>query len=141
MNPYAKSTDAYLAQRVLSAGPEQQAALIMEAGQLHLGRAIQSLSHDDVAGAARSFIRVSEAIAEATIRLNHEDGGELVQNLEKLYAWWANEIVVASHAKDLKHLEAVMSGMGEIRQAWEQLHVKQSGTAMASLATFGDRVV
>lgn len=141
MNPYAKSTDAYLAQRVLAAGPEQQAALIMEAGQLHLGRAIQALSMNDAPGATRSFIRVSEVIMEATLRLNREDGGELVQNLDKLYGWWSKEIMAASHTKDLNRLEAVLSAMGEIRQAWEQLHEKQTRSGAGSLPTFGDRVV
>ena len=141
MNPYAKSTDAYLAQRVLGADPVQQAALIMEAGQLHLGRAIQALSQNDAASAARSFTRVSEVIIEATLRLNHEDGGELVENLEKLYGWWTKEIMAASYARDLGRLEAVVSAMGELRQAWEQLHEKQAASADPSIVSFGDRVV
>lgn len=141
MKSYAKSTDAYLAQRVLGASPEQQAALIMEAGQLHVGRAIQALSLNDTASAARSFIKVSEVIMEATLRLNQKDGGELVQNLEKLYGWWSKEIMAASYTKDLGRLEVVMSAMGEIRQAWEHLHEKQTRSAAASPMVFGDRVV
>ena len=109
MNPYVNSTDAYLAQRVLGASPEQQAALIMEAGQLHLGRAIHAMSLNDSASASRSFTRVSEVIMEATLRLNREGGGELVQNLDKLYGWWSRELIAASHTKDLGRLEVVMS--------------------------------
>ncbi len=141
MNPYVNSTDAYLAQRVLGASPEQQAALIMEAGQLHLGRAIHAMSLNDSASASRSFTRVSEVIMEATLRLNREGGGELVQNLDKLYGWWSRELIAASHTKDLGRLEVVMSAMGEIRQAWEQLHEKQARSAAASSVAFGDRVV
>jgi flagellar secretion chaperone FliS len=139
-NAYAKSADAYLSQRVLGASPEQQAALIMEAGQLHLGRAIHALSLNDAAGAARSFTRVSDVIAEATLRLNLKDGGELAQNLEKLYGWWAREILAANDAKELARLKVVMTAMGEIRQAWEQLHEKQVQSAKPSPSAL-DRVV
>ena len=141
MNAYARSADTYLTQRILNASPEQQAGLIMEAGQLHLGRAIQALTRDDVAAAANSFLRVSEVIAEATIRLDLEAGGEAAQSLKKLYDFWAGEIMVASYAKDTARLTGVMQGMGEIRQAWDQLHEKKTGAAAASSFQLGDQIV
>ena len=78
---------------------------------------------------------------EATLRLNREDEGELVESLENLYGWWTKEIMEASYTKDLGRLEAVLSAIGEIRQAWEQLHDKQARSAGTSPAAFGDRVV
>ena len=122
MNAYAKSADVYLTQRVLSAGPEQQAALIMEAGQRHLGKAIQALGRNDLSGMASSLARTLDAITEATLRLNYEDGGELVENLENLYDGWTRLLVAASHNRDSAPLEAVVQQMGDIRLAWEQLH-------------------
>jgi flagellar protein FliS len=141
MNAYARSADAYLSQRILAASPEQQAALIMEAGQLHLGKAIQALNQNDVAAAARSFIRVSEVIAEATLRLNLEDGVELAQNLKKLYSHWTAEIMAASKAQDTHRLTAVVRGMGEIRQAWEQFHQKKAATARVTTFQLGNQFV
>ncbi|MFZ1613278.1 MAG: flagellar export chaperone FliS [Holophaga sp.] len=141
MNAYAKSADTYLTQRILGASPEQQAALIMEAGQLHLGRAIQYLTQNDPSAAARSFLRVSEVIMEATVRLDLENGGELAQNLSNLYAWWTREIMDASYVKDTARLSAVVQAMGEIRQAWEQYHEKKVGAASASKPNFGEEVV
>lgn len=141
MNAYARTADTYLTQRILAASPEQQAALIMEAGQLHLGRAIQAMTRNDLASASSSFIRVSEAIVEANLRLNREDGGELVQNLEKLYNHWTLEIMEASAARDTRRLSAVAHAMGEIRQAWEQYHEKKNGAVQLATFQFGDRVV
>jgi flagellar protein FliS len=140
MNAYAASADAYLQQRILNASPEQQAALIMEAGQLHLGRAIQALARNDFATATRSYIRVAEVIQEATIRLDLEGGGELAHNLAKLYEWWTRNIMVASREKNTVRLAAVASSMGEIRQAWEQHHQKKVGAARISTFQFGDQV-
>ena len=141
MNAYARSADTYLRQRILGAGPEQQAALIMEAGQLHLGKAIQALSSNDLPAATRSFLRVSEVLLEANIRLNHEAGGEVVENLKKLYEYWTKEIMVASGAKDTVRLAAVARGMGEIRQAWEQLCEKLAVSARVAALQYRDQVV
>jgi flagellar protein FliS len=140
MNAYARSADAYLSQRVLGASPEQQAALIMEAGQLHLGKAIQALNRNDSSAATNSFIRVAEVIKEANLRLNLEDGGELAGNLERLYDWWMKQIMLASRTKDTNQLAAVARSMGEIRQTWEQLHEKKAGAARISTFQLGDRV-
>jgi flagellar protein FliS len=141
MNAYARSADTYLTQRILGASPEQQAALIMEAGQLHLGKAIQALVRKDMVAAAGSFIRVSEVLQEATNRLNLEDGNELAQNLKNLYDFWSKEILVASQDKNKARLEAVVQGMGEIRQAWEQLHERNAPVTKSSDFRVGDRVV
>lgn len=141
MNAYAKSADAYLTQRVMGASPEQQAALIMEAGQRHLGKAVQALNRKDISGAAHSLTRVLDAITESTLRLNYEDGGELVENLEKLYDWWTRELVAAGHLRDSRRLAVVGEQMGDIRQAWEQLHEKKTGTAQGTMPSFGNQVV
>ena len=85
MNNYAQSADQYLAQRVLGASPEQQAALLMEAGQLFLGKAIRAMEQKEPFEVARYLGQVAKIINESIIRLNREDGGELVQNLLKVY--------------------------------------------------------
>ena len=132
MNAYAKSADTYLTQRILGTSPEQQAALIMEAGQLHLGRAIRSLNENNLPAAVNSFLRVSEVIMEATVRLDLDSGSELAQNLKRLYDFWTIEIMLASKARDTARLAAVAKGMGEIRTAWEQFHEKKVGAGATS---------
>jgi flagellar biosynthetic protein FliS len=140
MNAYARSADTYLTQRILSANPEQQAALIMEAGQLHLGRAIQSLKQSDHVAATRSFLRVLEAIAEATIRLNLDQEVELAQNLKRLYEHWTLEVMAGSKTQDSNRLAAVAQGMGEIRQAWEQFNASKTRTDGPAASQFGDQL-
>ena len=143
MNAYAKSADTYLTQRILGASPEQQAALIMEAGQLHLGRAIRSLNENNVPAAVNSFLRVSEVIMEATVRLDLEGGSDLAHNIKRLYDFWTAEIMMASKARDTNRLAAVAQGMGEIRSAWEQFHEKKTGIGAEATPRFqlGDQMV
>ena len=141
MNAYAQSADTYLVQRVMTASPEQQAALLMEAGQRFLGKAIKAMEQKDHFEVGRCLSRVTEIINESILRLNHEDGGELVQNLMKIYDWWTWEIFEASSTKDTARLEAISHHMGEIRQAWEQFHEKQIRATQASESPVRDQVV
>ena len=141
MNAYAQSADTYLVQRVMGASPEQQAALLMEAGQRYLGKAIKAMEQKNHLELGRCLGRVAEIITESAFRLNQEDGGELVQNLVKIYDWWTSEIFEASATKDTARLEAISHHMGEIRQAWEELHEKQAKAIQAPEFQMGDRVV
>lgn len=141
MNAYAKSADSYLIQRVLGASPEQQAALLMEAGQRFLGKALQAYERKDHSEVSRSLIRVTEIINECYCRLNHEDGGELVENLTKMYGWWSAEIMEASKTKEFARLKSVSAHMGEIRLAWEQLHEKNVKSISEIEFQLGTRVV
>ena len=140
MNGHARTASTYLGQRVMNASPEQQAALIMEAGQLHLGRAIQALGRGDFSAATSSYIRVAEVIQEATIRLDLENGGEAAHNLAKLYELWTQGLMAASRTKNAAMLEAMVARMGEIRQAWEEFHQKKVGSLGMPAFQFGDRV-
>ncbi len=124
MNAYAQSADQYLAQRVMGASPEQQAALLMEAGQLYLGKAIRAMEQKDFHQLAKHLGQVGKIVNESTLRLNMEDGGELVQNLLKIYNWWNSELFEAGNTKDAARLRVLSHHMGQIRQAWEQLHEK-----------------
>ena len=141
MTQIAQPLDKYLVQRVLGAGPEQQAALLMECGQRFVGKAIKAMEVKDHFEASRCLSRVTEVINEASLRLNHEAGGELVENLVKVYDWWTWEVFEASTTKDTVRLAAVSRHMGEIRQAWEQLYEKQVKAAMSGQFQVGDRVV
>ena len=141
MNAYAQSADAYLIQRVMGASPEQQAALLMEAGQRYLGKAIKAMEQKDTVIVARSLDRVAEILTESALRLNHDEGGELVQNLLKVYDWWTREILQAASTKETARLQSISQHMGEIRQAWEQLHEKHAKSRQPSEFQLGNRVV
>jgi len=122
--------DAYLAQRAFSATPEQQAALLMEAGQRHLGLAIQALASRDAVDAKRRAARVWAVLSEASRRLDLPGGGEVASNLLRLYGWWGGEVARATAEGDARRLETVARGMGGLREAWEALHRRRSAGAL-----------
>lgn len=141
MNAYARTAETYLSQRIMGASPEQQAALIMEAGQLHLGKAIQAMSRNDIPATAGSLLRVTEVIQEATVRLNLGEEDEVANSLKRLYDFWAKELLLASKDRNAARLTAMAQAMGEIRQAWEQLQEKKNAPTQPSSFNLGNRVV
>lgn len=116
----------YKTQQILAANPVQQAALLMEAGQLFISKAIKSVEDKEFFQMTNHLSRVVEIINEATLRLNREGGGELVANLDKIYDWWIGELLEVSGTRDIEKLQMVSKSMGEIGSAWFQLDLKRS---------------
>ena len=123
-NPYVNAGDQYLTQLVGGASPEKLMALLLEAGQRFLGQSIQAIRANDIEGRSRYVNRVSAIVEELTTRLNFEDGGEVVDNLVRLYDWWTFELMAASTENSVPRLERVSQQMGAMRESWEGLHVK-----------------
>lgn len=116
----------YLAQKVNGATPEQLMVLLLEGGQRFLTQAIDALHKKDVALKARMVNRVSAIIEELTVRLNHDEGGELVANLASLYDWWLHELFEGSQKNSAERLEVLLQQMGAIKETWQELDQRQS---------------
>lgn len=129
------ATDQYLVQRINGASAEQLVVMLLEGGQRFLGQAISAMAKRDIPAKARLVNRVSAIIEELMVRLNHEEGGDLVANLSRLYEWWLNELFEGSQNNQADRLERVHRQMGEVRASWEELQQHQSGPASAREAT------
>ncbi|MDP1830864.1 MAG: flagellar export chaperone FliS [Geothrix sp.] len=140
MTPYAKATDHYLTQRVMGASPEQLAALLLEGAQRFLAQAEQAISRKDYAAKGQALNRVSAIVDELAVRLDMDQGGELAQNLLRLYDWWGREIVEAGAQLETPRLERVSRQMGDLRQTWEQHHLKRTGATGTMAFQAGDLV-
>lgn len=127
--PQARAQDEYLLQRINSASPEQLVALMLEGAQRFIAQAVQAIGRRDVPARARAINRASAIVEELMVRLNHEDGGETVQNLVRIYEWWSFEMFEASATSRVDRLERLSAQMGQMRETWEQAHSGRSGRA------------
>ena len=117
---YAPVT-AYRTQQVSSANPEQQAALLMEAGQVFLFKAKSAIQKKDFNVMATSLGRVAEIINEAEFRLSSDETNELVINLSALYSWWIAKLLQIAKTKNISDIDALITQFGEIKSSWEQV--------------------
>jgi flagellar protein FliS len=111
-----------LARRIAEATPEQMVAMLLEAAQRFLGQAVQAMVRKDHAAKGQALSRVSEIIDELSSRLNRENGGEVADNLARIYNWWTCELVLASLQNEPEPFENIGRWMGELGESWEQAH-------------------
>ena len=114
--------------------PEHMVVLLLEAGQRFVVKLQEVVALDDPRPRVHFSKKVLAILEELDRRLNHEQGGELVDNLTRMHAWWRKEVLQACEAGDLERLGRVHAQMGEIRYAWEQVLFR--GTGMTGNASF-----
>jgi len=124
--PGGKAADHYLVQRIQGASPEQVAALLLEGGQRFLNLMIKAMQNQDLPNQAVYIGRISDILLGLKERLNLEDGGEVVENLIRLYDWWANELYEGSLGGEPERLRVLFNQMGELKETWEELHRRKS---------------
>ena len=117
-----KAAQQYLAQRLETASPEQLVAILLEGGQKYLSLALAAMKANDIPGKVRHVNRVSEFVMEMSLRLNRQDGGEVVENLDRIYNWWTEEMYDGARKNQPERLELVLKHMGELRGTWEERH-------------------
>lgn len=98
--------------------PEHIIVLLLEGAQRFLARAIDAIQRGDGVLRDRALKRIKPILKELDSRLNHEQGGELVGNLIRIYDWWDREISDAGAHADVDRLQGISTQMGEIRRAW-----------------------
>lgn len=135
--PGGKAADHYLVQRIQGASPEQVAALLLEGGQRFLNLMIKAIQNQDLPNQAIYIGRISDILLGLKERLNLEDGGEVVENLIRLYDWWANELYEGSLGGEPERLRVLFNQMGELKETWEELHRRKSAGSLPAGSTDG----
>jgi flagellar biosynthetic protein FliS len=103
------------------------AILLLEGGQRFLVQLADAIRGNDPRLMGHFVRKVCAILDELHRRLNHEQGGELVDNLIRLYGWWRHEIAEAVDTGNVERLNRVRTQMGDIRQAWEQVLFRGAG--------------
>ena len=139
MNPNFGGTAAtqYLTQQINGASPERLMYMLLEGAQKFLIQAVAAVRRRDIATRARMVNRVSSIVEELAIRLNHEEGGELVANLTRIYDWWLKELFEASQKNQPERLEAIERQIAEMKAAWAELDQRANSTPQAAFSPQG----
>ncbi|MFP4484643.1 MAG: flagellar export chaperone FliS [Spirochaetota bacterium] len=132
MNP--NPINAYRQTRVKTASQGKLIVMLYDEAIRQIDLATQLLSDDGI-----SYDRVNNAIGKAqdiitelTVSLDLENGGEIAQNLFRLYRFFNNQLVEANFKKDPKPLESVRSFLVELRDAWKEVADKGYGPERAT---------
>lgn len=73
------------------------------------------------------LVAAQNIITELTVSLNIENGGELANNLYRLYEYINHQLVNANVEKDTKHLAEVKGLLQTLKEGWTSMSEKPTG--------------
>ncbi len=86
-----------------------------------LNQAIRALETGDMEAKGRYIGRAQEIIIELNTILNMEDGGEISQNLRKLYNFMHLHLTQANVKRDTQMIQGVVNLMKELNAGWKAI--------------------
>ena len=87
----------------------------------------QAYRDEDFDAGFEQMERVRKFVTHLYTTLDQEKGGEVAENLAKLYAYLINQIDVIEGTKDLTALQSCMKVLSNIREGWRGVK-EQSGS-------------
>ena len=85
-----------------------------------LNRAQASMAANDMADKGREILRANDIINQFLVSLDYEAGGELINNLEALYLYMLEQILIANVKNDPAPLAVVVSLLSTLKTGWEE---------------------
>ncbi|NLG35974.1 MAG: flagellar export chaperone FliS [Lentisphaerae bacterium] len=114
----------YETQKVLSASPMELILMLYDGALRSLSQALAAFDlADDIErmnGIHEQLLRAQDFITELACSLDIERGGELAEQLNRLYEFMLHHLAVANSEKQRKPVEDVKSMLTELRNSWSQ---------------------
>lgn len=107
---------------VIAASPHNLITMLFDGAMKAVTNAMRQASENDVVAKGKS-ISHAILIIESGLNgaLNHEAGGEIVANLEALYAYMSQRLLQANLENNQEKLKEVHRLLGELKSAWESI--------------------
>ncbi|TFE03951.1 flagellar export chaperone FliS [Jeotgalibacillus salarius] len=99
--------------------PQELTSLLYEAAITKLEKAIQETKEENYIEANQSYQRVNDIFHRLGAGLNY-DSGIIADQLDVVYNFMADEILMANLKKDVSRAEEVLSMLKDISSSWSQ---------------------
>lgn len=118
---YRQYTKAYQKAAVNTLDQKKMIVLLYDGAIKYLSIAANKMNGADLYEAHTNLIRGKSIIAELLASLNMEAGGEIAENLQRLYAYMFNELIDANVEKNAERIVGVVELLKQLRDAWRAL--------------------
>ncbi len=115
-NPY----DTYRQTQILTASPERLVALMYEGAIRNIHDAQRWAESQDWQQFRERLYRTQCIVDELIMSLDHEQGGEISQNLQALYLYVRSALAEASANTDCEKVGPALAVMTNLKEAWEE---------------------
>ena len=113
-NPY----EAYHKVNINTADQRQLIMMLYDGALRYMKKSVTKIEQNDYEAAHNYLVRSREIVAELLATLRPEKGGQLGENLKKLYTYVFNRLVEANLLKDVGIVEEVIGIMTNLREGW-----------------------
>lgn len=136
-NAYQK----YRTTAVTSASREKILLMLYEGAIKFIKRAITACEEKNIAERGLNIGRASDIIMELNNTLDHKVGGEISQNLERLYIFITDQLTKANITGESKHLHDALKIVETLYEGWTQAveSLKKGDAAQAKSSTPSDK--
>jgi flagellar secretion chaperone FliS len=117
--PKHPAVNGYKEMSVLSAQPEQLILMLYDGALRFLRLAIKSLEEKDLETGHHNLIRAQNIITELIASLNFDKGGEIANNLFRIYEFMHYTLVQANVKKDPEPARNIYQQLKKLRDSWD----------------------
>ncbi len=116
-----EASQKYLAQQVMSASPAKLVAMLYERAILLLHDAVGAIEAGDIEGRWRANSKATEIIGELWQALDMEVGGEIAENLYRLYGFMMMRLTMVDTENSAQAARDVIGLLEPLRRSWHEL--------------------
>lgn len=105
----------------LESDPHRLIQLLLEAALTRMSQAKGAIERNDMAVKASLLGRVTDILQTLQLSLNHDAGGQLSSDLERLYDYMIRRLFEATLHNDVKMIDEVMGLLLNVKSGWDAI--------------------
>jgi flagellar protein FliS len=126
---FQSAHDAYLESRVLSAEPLELVHMLYQGAIGAVQDARHNLADGKIMERSRAITKACTILAELTVALNQEAGGELAKRLASLYDYMRRRLLEANFRQSDEPLGEVLGLLATLAEGWAEIRKRQETPA------------
>ena len=121
MSADRNASQTYQTQQVMTASPVKLVAMLYDKAISSLKETIKAIEEGNVETRWRTNHRATEIINHLSITLDVERGGEVAENLDRLYSFMLARLAEVNLLNDPEPARAVIDLLQPLRQSWHEI--------------------
>lgn len=111
----------YQTNQIATASPKKLLIMLYDGAIKNLRLAELSLNEKNLENVNKYLTKTQDIITEFMATLNFEDGGEVAQNLYRLYEYMDYRLIRANIDKDIEPIKEIRKYLEELRDTWMKI--------------------
>lgn len=113
--------ERYLETAVETASPARLIVMLYDGAIRFINEAVEAMRRRDYETQNARLQRAQKILAELISSLDFDKGGEIAENLFRLYTYMYNQLVEANIQDSIERLEHVIDLLSDLREAWDTI--------------------